>query len=243
MTETPQTAIRIRVVRHRSARVDHYFMRKSVIRRFVVLEAKSLREFLEKQRRTEIDPLDLSDADADLTSGDIWELAERTAKVMLRELYRKVAETKVCKAAQALEDKHDEAQQILGKQLVPYAAKDTVAGTLIFAGMRPDVPYCIEMLTEDGHVRRVMGIDLARALEVSGAQVGESISVAKVAKHNVSVTERRTGSHGSGKRSSKRSRVLFEITKEVNHEPTDSRREHGPRSSTDGNTDVQYGSM
>ena len=243
MTEIPQAAIRIRVVRHRSARVDHYVLRNRVIRRFVVLEATSLREFLEKPRRTEIDPLDLFDADAEMTRADIWEMAERTAKEMLRELYRKVAEAKACKAAQRIEDEREDSERILGQQLVPYAAKHTAAGTLIFAGMRPGVPYCVELLTEDGAVRRVTGIDLARALEVAGAHVGETISVAKVAKHNVTVTEQRTGSHGSGTHSCKRSRVLFEITKEINHEPTHSGREHGARSTAGGDTDDRYASM
>lgn len=241
MTDAPEVALRIRRVRHHKARIDHHFMCGGLIRRYVVLESAELRDFLEKPRRVEIDPIDPNTPDAvEMSSGDIWEMAVRTARSMLRELYAKVAQAKEAKRAQQLAEKCEVTQRKLGRQLIPAPAKQGAGGVLIFAGMRPDVPYCIELLTADGEVRRVEGIDLARALEVSDAHIGEVVSVTKVATNNVEIVEQRTGSHGNGTRKHKRSRVVFEIKKEAIHEPTDSRREHGSRSEAVGDRHVGH---
>ena len=231
MNDAPDVALHIRRVRHHKARIDHHFMRGGLVRRFVVLESKELREFLDKPRRVEIDPIDRNAPDAiDMTSCDIWEMAVRTAKSMLRELYAKVAQAKEVQRTERLAQRSEATQRQLGQQLIPSVAKHGAAGTLIFAGMRPGVPYCVELLTADGDVRRVEGIDLARALEVSDAHIGEFVSVTKVATNRVEIVEQRTGSHGSGTRKRKHSRVVFDIKKEVNHEPADTGREHGSRS-------------
>lgn len=231
MNDAPEVALRIRRVRHHNARIDHHFMGSGLVRRFVVLESTELRDFLDKPRRVEIDPIDRNAPEAiELSSRDIWEMAVRTAKSLLRELYAKVAEAREAQRAKRLAERSEATQRKLGRQLVPVPSPEGAEGTLIFAGMRPGVTYCIELLSADGEVWRIEGIDLARALEVSEADIGEFVRVTKVATNHVEILEQRTGSNGSGTRKRKRSRVLFEITKEVSHEPTDHRREHGSRS-------------
>jgi hypothetical protein len=244
MTDAPEVALRIRRVRHHKARIDHHFMRGGVVRRYVVLESKELRDVLDKPRRVEIDPIDRNTPEAaEMTSGDIWEMAVRTAKSMLRELYAKVAEAKKAKHAQQLAEQREATQRKLGQQLIPTLFNESAEGTLIFAGVRPGAPYCVELLSAEGDVRRIEGLDLARALEVSNAGIGEFVCVTKVATNKVEILEQRTGSHGDGTRKHKRSRVIFEITKEVNHEPTDNRRKHGSRSRAGGDSYVGNASV
>lgn len=142
MNDAPDVALQIRRVRHHKARIDHHFMRGGLVRRFVVLESKELREFLDKPRRVEIDPIDRNVPDAvDMTSRDIWEMAVRTAKSMLRELYAKVAQAKEVQRTERLAERSEATERKLGQQLIPSVDKDDAAGTLIFAGMRPGVPY------------------------------------------------------------------------------------------------------
>ncbi len=212
-------ATQIRVVRYRSTRIDHYYMPDGTIRRFVILEAHSLRDVLEKSRRTEIEKI---------TERVEWDQVKRTAMGLLRELYDLMHKAREEKQTR----KNQLPSPVLGDQLAPTVTNHECRGQLIFAGIRPEIPFCIELLDDTGTVRRIEGIDFARSLEVSGAVVGDYISVVRTGSNEVSIKEQCSGSHGSGKRNIKHSREVFQIIKENSIEQTSSDWESWERSGT-----------
>lgn len=167
-------------VEHRGACIEHVRQGMSMVRRFVVLESKALRDILAMPRRTEIEPLRYeTDKGVRLRTTDLDEMAERTAKEMLRQLYARVGD-----ARQALQaSKPEPAPRLLGKAVG--RAKADLVGWLVYAGeskSRGDV-YCIEVLPQSGGIRRVAG-DAARAAmraaEESGIRLGDYVRVSAV---------------------------------------------------------------
>lgn len=204
------TLFRSRVVRYREAAIHHYLCADGKIRRYVVLESKVLRQKLGKPRRCEIDPFVYRDGQQEMRTSDAWERVEQEAVKSLRLLYSKVKEI------DALEGTPVRRVSAPGKFL-PVSTEESASarGHLLYAGPRDGLVYCVDLLDEDtGQVRRISGIDLARALEQSGAKVGEVIRVVRLGSHSVTIREQTQGSHGEAKSTFQRSRDTYEIVRE-----------------------------
>lgn len=221
MTAKTDIPADIRTVRYRMARLIHWCYPSGRMRRFLVLDSQALREALDKPRRAEIDALDYDAETGRLPRCELWELAERTARRLLRALYAKAAETPASCG---------HARRALGTVLAPTAKRGEARGLLVYAGVRKGIPYCIELLTVEGVVRRIEGIDLARALLVADAEVGDRIRITCNEVHRTEIREQRSGAHGSGQRMLRRSRVLYEITKETSSDLSHAYRQPRERS-------------
>lgn len=200
---------RNRVVRFREAAIHHHLCPNGVIRRYVVLESQALRQKLGKPRRCEIDPYVFKGPERELRTSDAWESVECDAIKSLRVLYAKVREL------DAAEPVQPRSSQLPGRILPAHTHEGSARGVLLYAGPREGVAYCVDLLDHDtGQVRRIAGIDLARALDVSGARTGEHIRVVGSDSHSVTIREQREGSHGEGKTTFQRSRATFDIVRE-----------------------------
>lgn len=219
MNEESQTAVQIRTVRFKKARVEHHFMANGVIERFVVLEDGKMRAMLNQARRTKIESIAPPIIDSAISRRDQWEQAELLAKAQLCELYSRAGKARAAREATAPVRKRKVRKKRLGREIVPSVTTEDAVGMLLFAGLQVgDAPYCIKLFNADGNLQCIEGIDLPRALAVAGVKVGDVIRVIKVAAHRVGIVEQRTGSHGTGKRTRRRSRVVFKITKAIDHD-------------------------
>lgn len=219
LVATPK-AIRIEIVRVRkspSARIEHHFFPGNVIKRFIVLENATYRELLDKPRKTEIEKYEgLYDP----------ELIIRTSTLMLKDLFALIKQTK--DEITASKPKRQCKPRIPGKMVTPADFEGAASGKLIFAGMREGREFCVELLDDNGQLRRISAKDLARAVSAAGVSIGQRIHVLPVGSHTVSITEKHTGSCGDDKNNYRCSRKLYLVTKEEDlpHEQAHSGREH-----------------
>ena len=195
---------------YRDSHIDHVRAHHEVLR-YVVRDSKTMREALNKRRRTRIEPLTYKTAEGvELRTSDLYEMAERTALQMLRELHRKVADARV-------KTDHVQAPALpkrLGQVMPAIEHRGNTAGLLLHAGPRAELPYCIELLDESGVVRRIVGIDLARALTEAAAVPGDRIRVVATGKHQADIIEQQTGTHGQERQRLRCAREIFVITNE-----------------------------
>ncbi len=199
-----------RRIRYRDAWMDHFLCPGGVLRRYVVLDSQRLRTTLGQPRRREIEPLRARQEHFEFLTTELWEMAERDAIRSLRRLYARRAELEQAEASSE-EARRLPATRVPGRLLAPTRHGGEARGILLHAGPREGVIYCIELLDEAGSVRRIEGIDLARALEASGAEIGDTVRVAPMGRHDVTIRERRTGSHGDGTWTLRRGRPTFDI--------------------------------
>lgn len=201
-----------RRVRFRQASIDLVLSPGGRLRRFVVLDSERLRLALGQPRRREIEPLNAKQEHFELSTSELWAWGEHQAQTSLRLLYARLGE-------QSLEQKpatpsRPRLPKELGKVDAPVPADGAVRGELLFAGPTDAAMFCIEVLEDRRRVRTIAHVDLARALLLADAQVGDTILVERIGAHEVSIREERTGSHGEGQRTLRRGRELFKITKE-----------------------------
>ena len=201
-----------RRVRFRQASIELVLSPGGRLRRFVVLDSERLRLALGQPRRREIEPLNAKQEHFELSTSELWAWGEHGAQASLRLLYARLGE-------QALEQKPATASQPrrpkeIGRLEAPVPADDAVRGELLFAGSTDAAMFCIELLEDRRRVRTIAHVDLARALLLADAQVGDTILVERMGARDVSIREERTGSHGEGHRTLRRGRELFKITKE-----------------------------
>lgn len=222
MNNDTQTAVRIVPVCHRRARVDHHFYRNGVVKRVLVIEDKMLRIALGRPRRTKIDSLDWSGGAATANHSDQWVFAKRAAEALLERLYEDFPKGEREETANVPEPQGNARKRTLGRVIAPIESTDDAIGTLLYAGMRPGIPFCIELLRPDGNLQRIKGIDLPRALAAADATSGDTISVTRVEEHKVDVSAYFSGTHGTGRRMRRRSRLVFSITKAASGDQVDS---------------------
>ena len=199
-----------RCVRHGKASIELVLEPGGRLRRFVVLDSEKLRVALGQPRRREIDPLYAQQEHFELRTSELWALAEDQARTSLRKLYAKLAEQAASTGTKARRPR----VQPLGQLQAPEAAEQRVRGELLYAGPTANGQFCVELLEEGRRVRTIEGLDLARALQVAGAQLRDTIVVERGSTHEVTIREERSGSHGEGSRSLRRGRETFTITVE-----------------------------
>jgi len=200
-----------RCVRHGKASIELVLEPGGRLRRFVVLDSEKLRVALGQPRRREIDPMYAQQEHFELRTSELWALAEDQARTSLRKLYAKLAEQS--SASTGSKTRRPRAQP-LGQLQAPETAEQRVRGELLYAGPTANGQFCLELLEDGRRVRSIEGLDLARALQVAGAQLRDTIVVERGNTHEVTIREERSGSHGEGSRSLRRGRETFTITVE-----------------------------
>lgn len=203
---------RNRPVRMGFARIDHHLCPGGLIRRYVVLESQRLRDLLNKPRREEIDPLHTKDLDGLKFISDVWDRAHREAIRALKALHRRVREIEQVEESSKPARQNRKSLDIAVLEPVAHDGSD-IQGVLLHAGMHANGNFAVDLYDpESMQVVRLNELDLARALDVSGVRPLESISIAATGRHEVSIHEERSGSHGQGTRTLKRGRNTFVIT-------------------------------
>lgn len=215
-SESPPACFDRRRVRFRQASIELVLVAGGRLRRYVVLEAARLRLALGQPRRREIESLSAKQEHFELSTSELWAWGEHQAHASLRLLYSRISEKELSEAPAT------NAQRRLprapGKIEAPQPADGTVRGQLLFAGHTEEAMFCIELLEDGRRVRTIAHVDLARALEVADARVGDTIIVEREGHHEVPIREERAGSHGEGSRTLRRGREIFKITKETSLE-------------------------
>ena len=205
------TMLNHRRVRHGKASIELVLEPVGRLRRFVVLDSEKLRVALGQPRRREIDPLYAKQEHFELRTSELWALAEDQARTSLRKLYRKLAEQSAALTASKTPRLR---AQPLGQLQSPDPVEHGVRGELLYAGPTDNGKFCVELLEDGRRVRSIEGLDLARALQVAGAKLRDTIVVERGSTHEVTIREERSGSHGEGRRSLRRGRETFTITVE-----------------------------
>lgn len=183
------------------------------LRRFVELHTEKLRVVLGQPQRREIEPLLAEQKHFHLRTSELWALAERQANDSLRLLYTCLAEkNKALKPAP--KTSAPKPTPVLGHVLAPEPIEASARGQLLFAGPTHDGRFCVELLEDNRRVRSIVGLDLARALEVAQVKSGDMILIERDGGHEVAIQEERSGSHGDGRRTLRRARETFRITNE-----------------------------
>lgn len=199
-----------RVVRLKDAAIHHFIQPDGSVRRFVVLNSRLLRQALGQPRRKRIEDWK---PPGFMRTSELWEQASQDATRLLRKLYVAIGEARAAEAIS--EGTSTRSPALPGKMLKPIGHDGSALGVLIYAGPRTGEAYCIDLLDEDcGEVRRIKGIDLARALEACGAEVGDRIRVVPTERHSVTIQERREGVHGDANTSFRLGRKTFDIVVE-----------------------------
>jgi len=189
------------------------------LRRFVELHSEKLRDVLGQPQRREIEPLLAQQEHFHLRTSELWKLADRQAKDSLRLLYACLAEKKKALKPETKTSRSPSALP-LGHVLAPEPIEESAQGQLLFAGPTDDGRFCVELLEDNRRVRSIVGLDLARALEVAEVQSGDIILIERDGHHAIAIREERSGSHGEGSRTLRRARETFRITKESPAEMT-----------------------
>jgi hypothetical protein len=211
--ESVPVCLERRSIRFRKARIELLLVPGGRLRRYVVIDSARLRVALGQPKRREIDSLFARQQSFELSTSELWAMGEHQAEASLRLLYSRIAETQL--AADQATPKRQQVLRPLGKVLPPLPVDGSVQGVLLYAGPTENAMFCIELLEGGRRVRTIAHLDLARALQVADARVGDTIVVAREGHHEVSIREERSGSHGSGSRTLRRGRETFKITKET----------------------------
>lgn len=214
----------------RDAHMEHVLQPGGVLRRYVILGSSRLRSLLGQPKRREIEPLHAKQEQFELRTSELWEFAESEALRFLGLLYAKINKARAAQTpapiseieqAQAAETPaRISAPRAPGKVLKPSPHEGDAHGILVQI-----LPNGIDVLQQNGEVRRIVDLDITRALEASGAEVKDTIRVIRGHRHTVTIREERTGSHGEGQRTLRKGRTTYEIVREAGP-PTHSRVEH-----------------
>lgn len=202
-----------RRIRFRQASIELLLVPGGRLRRYVMLETARLRLALGQPRRREIESLYAKQEQFELSTSELWAWGEHQAHASLRLLYSRISEKELSEAPAA--NARRRLPRELGKIEAAQPADGTVRGTLLFAGNTADAMFCIELLEDGRRVRTIAHLDLARALQVADARIGDTIVVEREGHHEVPIREERAGSHGEGSRILRRGREIFKITKET----------------------------
>lgn len=208
-----------RWVHYRDASMELVLVPGGRLRRFVELHSEKLRVVLGQPERREIEPLLAEQEHFHLRTSELWALADRQARDSLRLLYTCLAEkNKALKPA--AQTSHPTPAPALGHVLAPQPIEASARGQLLFAGATHDGRFCVELLEDNRRVRSIVGLDLARALEVAQVKSGDMILIERDGRHEIAIHEERSGSHGEGRRTLRRARETFRITNESPPEVT-----------------------
>ena len=192
----------------RDASIEHVLKPGGVLHRYVVLDSRRLRDILGQPKRREIEPLHAKQKNFELWTSELWELAEREAMDSLRLLYESAHKIEQDRAAEA--PARITAPGTSGSVLKPTLREDHAVGILVQI-----LPNGIDVLQDNGEVRRIVDLDITRALEVSGARVTDRIRVIPTGQHTVTINEERSGSHGDGRRTLRKGRKTYDIVREA----------------------------
>lgn len=195
-----------RSVRFRDARVC-LILKKDQLQRFVIIDSEKLRTVLGQPRRQELPELSARRGDTRLRLSELWALGEAQARHTLRRLYQQAGE-------QAAVPNRPREQVALGHRQPVQIAAPPIRGELLFAGHTEQGLFCVELLEDGRRVRSITGIDLARALDVAGVEVGEMILIERGDDQLITIREEHSGTHGDSKRTLNHRRDVFRITKE-----------------------------
>ena len=205
-----------RRVRFRGASIELVLVPGGRLKRYVILESEKLQLALGQPRRREIESLDAQQEQFRLHLSELWRLAEHQAKKSLRVLFDRLNEP--ARESPARPGQQTRADRLLGEIQVAVPARGAVRGELLFAGHVENGLFSIELLEDRRRVRSIKGIDLARALEIAGAQIGDTILVEPTGQQEIAIREERSGLHGEMQRTFKGARETFRISKESESE-------------------------
>lgn len=152
--------IRIESVKYKGSYIEYHHV-GSRVRIFVSLE-KKVAEALNREPRTEIAPYDIQGKAVP------WKELKEQGLKQLKTLYTKY------RNIPTLTQPITVPNRIAVVQPVP---STTAEGILVYAGPRPGLPFVVELVDEEGVLRRVEGLSLVESLYESGAGVGDEIAI------------------------------------------------------------------
>jgi hypothetical protein len=211
----------VRIVRYRNWREAH--MRLVLcpggrLRRFVHLNSKRLQGLLGQPACREIDELRALQEHFELRTSELWTIGLAQAKTALHQLSTRIKESSKAAAGDisalpnATSREHSPASRSVGGVHAAIAFDGEAHGLLVNQWEGGASGFGIDIYDPSHRsLIRIEGIDLLRALELSGAEFGDVIRVRQVGTREIAVREQRSGTHGLGRRVLHPSRLVYQI--------------------------------
>lgn len=183
------------------------------LQRSVVVTDERARRLLGQPRSRPIASLQADQTNYCLRTSELWALAEEEAWELLARIQSELD----AKTAIALG--HSEALSMTtsparssGKDIQAVNHTGEARGVLLNAGPHGNSVFAIDLYdVQTRTLRRIEGIDLARAIEEAAVDIFDTVRIVPRGRHDVAISERSTDSRGTRSRSFRRSRDLYDV--------------------------------
>jgi hypothetical protein len=184
--------------------MEHHMVGGGVLRRFVVIDSAEWRCLLKQPRRREIEPLRTRQGTYELRTSELWELAGAEALACLEAIDAKgqaeLTTRRESKPAPA------SAAPTFGRVVRPVASTKEARGILLHAEVEALYLWDAEAL----QVLKIRGPGL-EAVQAAQVHFGEQVSVEPNGHESLTIDEERSGMHGTGRRTLRRTRSHLKV--------------------------------